>query len=71
LDALLLNVDVLPLEQKTLPFYADVRERLKAAGTPIPANDCWIAALAKQHRLPILSQDRHFDCVKGIQRIGW
>ena len=71
LDALLLKVDVLLLEQKTLPFYAEVRARLKVAGTPIPANDCWIAALAKQHRLPIVSQDRHFDSVKGIQRIGW
>lgn len=71
LDALLLNVDVLLLEQKTLPFYAEVRCKLKVAGTPIPANDCWIAALAQQHRLAILSQDRHFDFVKGIQRIGW
>jgi len=71
LDALLLNVDVLLLEQKTLPFYAEVRARLKVAGTPIPANDCWIAALAQQHRLPIASQDRHFDSVKGVQRIGW
>jgi predicted nucleic acid-binding protein len=71
LDALLLKVDVLLLEQKTLPFYAEVRGRLKVAGTPIPANDCWIAALAQQHRLPIASQDRHFDSVKGIQRIGW
>ena len=71
LDALLLKVDVLLLEQKTLSFYAEVRGRLKVAGTPIPANDCWIAALAKQHRLPIVSQDRHFDSVKGIQRIGF
>ena len=71
LDALLVNVDVLLLEQKTLPFYAEVRGRLKAVGTPIPANDCWIAALAKQHRMPILSQDRHFDSVKGVERIRW
>jgi predicted nucleic acid-binding protein len=71
LDALLLKVDILLLEQKTLPFYAEVRCRLKLDGTPIPANDCWIAALAQQHRLPIVSQDRHFDSVKGIQRLGW
>ena len=71
LDAFLLKVDVFILEQKTLPFYAEVRARLRAAGTPIPANDCWIAALAQQHRLPIVSQDRHFDSVKGLQRIDW
>jgi len=71
LDALVLRVDVLLLEQKTLPFYAEVRSRLKVAGTPIPANDCWIAALAQQHRLPIVSHDQHFDSVIGVQRIGW
>jgi len=71
LDALLMKVDILLLEQKTLPFYAEVRCRLKLGGTPIPANDCWIAALAKQHRLPIVSQDRHFDFVQGITRLSW
>ena len=29
---------------------------LKAQGTPMPANDAWIAALALQHRLPVLSR---------------
>jgi predicted nucleic acid-binding protein len=42
-----------------------------AASSAIPEHDCWIAALAQQHRLPIVSQDRDFDSVKGIQRIGW
>jgi tRNA(fMet)-specific endonuclease VapC len=42
-----------------------------AASSAIPENDYWIAALAQQHRLPIVSQDRHFDSVKGIQRIDW
>jgi tRNA(fMet)-specific endonuclease VapC len=71
LDALLLKVDVLVLEKKTLPFYADVRRQLKAAGTPIPANDCWIAALAKQHRLPIITKDKHFEFVDGLKFINW
>jgi predicted nucleic acid-binding protein len=31
----------------------------------------WIAALARQHALPILSRDRHFDFVPGLRRIGW
>lgn len=56
---------------QTLPFYADVRMELKKAGTPIPANDVWIAALARQHGMPILSRDRHFDKVRGIARQDW
>jgi len=40
-------------------------------GRSIPTNDLWIAALCRQHALPLLSRDRHFDVVRGIQRIGW
>jgi predicted nucleic acid-binding protein len=48
-----------------------VRSELRDRGRPIPVNDVWIAALARQHTLPILSRDTHFDEVAGIQRIGW
>ena len=57
-------------EQTTIP-YAAVRSQLKKAGTPIPSNDVWIAALCRQHSLPLASRDRHFDLVAGIQRLTW
>ena len=62
---------VLAVDQGTADHYADVREELKRRTHPIPANDIWIAALARQHRLPILSRDRHFDFVPGLRRIDW
>jgi tRNA(fMet)-specific endonuclease VapC len=62
---------VLLLDENTASRYASVRIQLKRAGTPIPSNDTWIAALCLQHALPLLSRDRHFDLVKGIERIGW
>lgn len=34
-------------------------------------NDLRIAAIARQHKLPIISRDTHFDHVPGITRIGW
>jgi Predicted nucleic acid-binding protein, contains PIN domain len=71
LDAFLQRADVLYLRRETLPHYAEVRQQLKKDGTPIPANDCWIAALAKEHRLPVVSLDKHFDAVKGLRRISW
>lgn len=71
LDAFLQRADVLYLRRETLPHYAEVRRQLKKDGTPIPANDCWIAALAKEHRLPVVSLDKHFDGVKGLRRISW
>ena len=51
--------------------YAGIRAALKKAGRPIPSNDLWIAALCRQHRLPLLSQDQHFDAVEGLERVGW
>jgi tRNA(fMet)-specific endonuclease VapC len=62
---------VLPVIEETTIHYAAIRSELKASGSPIPANDAWIAALARQHRLPIVSRDTHFDCVKNIERLAW
>ena len=48
-----------------------VDRRRGNAGTPIPMNDLWIAAIARQYKQPVLSRDTHFDLVPGITRIGW
>ena len=56
---------------ETASAYADIRLSLKAAGTLIPVNDTWIAALACQLRLPVLSRDTHFDAVENLERISW
>ena len=62
---------VLDADTTTARRYADVREELRLAKTPIPENDVWIAALARQHDLPLLSRDGHFDCVSGLRRANW
>ena len=55
----------------TADVYAEVRLELKRAGNPIPTNDVWIAALARQYALPLLSNDTHFDRVDGVERIAF
>ncbi len=62
---------LLSVDEKTAGFYALVRHRLRIAGTPIPENDIWIAALSLQHSQQIMSNDRHFDSVQGVTRVGW
>lgn len=71
LKANLRHFDLLTVTAETAIPYAVLRAGLKRTGRPIPANDAWIAALAIQHRLPILSQDVHFDGLEAVQRIGW
>ena len=58
-------------DRETATLYAAIRFELKSAGTPIPENDLWIAALAKQFSLDVVSRDPHFDCVRGIRRLDW
>jgi len=71
LDELEAESFTVTLNSATARHYADIRSELKLAGHPIPENDIWIAALCRQHRLPIVSRDEHFDAVNGVQRIGW
>jgi tRNA(fMet)-specific endonuclease VapC len=59
------------IDEQTAVTYAEIRVQLKLAGTPIPSNDVWIAALCLQHGSPVLSRDQHFDRVTGIRRIAW
>jgi len=65
------NYRVLDVDEETSIYYATLRSELKRAGTPIPSNDVWIAALCRQHSFSLLSRDRHFDLVRGIERIDW
>ena len=71
LEAQLPHFEILNVTDATALAYARLRAALRRSGRPIPANDAWIAALALQHRLPILSRDEHFDVVMGIERKDW
>jgi predicted nucleic acid-binding protein len=65
------DFEILAVTDETAVVYAEVRVALRRAGRPIPANDAWIAALARQHGLVVLSRDQHFDHVPGLERRSW
>lgn len=62
---------VLPCDAATAAVYGDVKAGLRARGTPIPENDVWVAALARQHDLTLVTRDAHFGHVDGVQIIDW
>jgi tRNA(fMet)-specific endonuclease VapC len=62
---------VLTCERETADWYAAIRHELRVKGRPIPESDLWIAALARQYSLEIVSRDPHFDQVDRIRRISW
>lgn len=71
LQANLSTFELLTITEETTIPYASLRGALKRLDRPIPANDAWIAALALQHGLPILSRDERFDGLPDLRRIGW
>jgi predicted nucleic acid-binding protein len=71
LESQLPRFDVLTVTDETAIAYAALRVALKRSGRPMPANDAWIATLALQHRLPVLSRDQHFDVVPDLVRKSW
>jgi tRNA(fMet)-specific endonuclease VapC len=60
------RVSVLVVDEETSERYATIRVALKKAGTPVAANDLWIAASAMQHGLPILTSDRDFQKIPQV-----
>lgn len=58
-------------DRETADWYAAIRHDLKKQGTPIPEGNLWIAALARQFSLEIVSRDPHFDHVDRVRRLGW
>lgn len=70
-DQLIRDSTVLDVTEQTALHYAALHLLLRRSGKPIPTNDLWIAALCRQHHLPLLSRDRHFDAVPGVARVEW
>jgi len=71
LAGMMADSTILGIDQDTASHYAQIRIELKVSGKPIPPNDTWIAALCRQYAAPLLSRDRHFDFVPGLQRLAW
>ncbi|MBI4024781.1 MAG: type II toxin-antitoxin system VapC family toxin [Verrucomicrobia bacterium] len=64
-------VGVLPVGETTSDHYGQIRAALTKAGTPIPENDIWIAALAQEYQLPLATRDQHFSLVAGLTLLIW
>jgi len=62
---------VLFADQDTTEVYGQVKAELARLGKPIPDNDLWIAAVARQHDLPLATRDAHFEQVPGLKTVAW
>ena len=54
------------MDGETAERYGEIFSQLRAAGTPIPINDVWIAAAAMQWGLRVHTTDPHFGRVPQV-----
>jgi tRNA(fMet)-specific endonuclease VapC len=62
---------VLLCDTTTARQYGVIKAQLRAKGKPIPENDIWIAAIAEQHQLTLVTRDSHFQHVDGLLIEQW
>jgi tRNA(fMet)-specific endonuclease VapC len=60
------SVSVLLPSRETAEQYARLFVQLKRAGTPLPDNDLWIAALVLDHNLTLITRDHHFQKIPQL-----
>jgi tRNA(fMet)-specific endonuclease VapC len=71
IDEFILNNTVLSCNSETARKYGDIKKRLRDKGQPIPENDIWIAAIAQQYSLILISSDVHFDVIENLKVERW
>jgi tRNA(fMet)-specific endonuclease VapC len=71
INMFLKTVIVLGISLVTADQFGQISARLKTLGNNIPTNDVWVAALAREHQLPLAARDDHFERVEGITLVEW
>jgi tRNA(fMet)-specific endonuclease VapC len=61
---------VLGTDLTTARIYGTIRQELQSKGRPIPINDIWIAAVARQYDLTLMTRDAHFNNVPGLRLVS-
>ncbi|MCB0844884.1 MAG: type II toxin-antitoxin system VapC family toxin [Bacteroidetes bacterium] len=71
IDQLRRNSTILSCTEETATFYGQIKAHLKENGTPIPDNDVWIAAIAQENNLTLVSRDQHFQHIENFPLVKW
>ncbi|MEP7134878.1 MAG: type II toxin-antitoxin system VapC family toxin [Chloroflexota bacterium] len=62
---------ILGCDTETARIYGEIKNTLRIKGHPIPENDIWIAAIAVQHSLTLVSRDAHFGEIEKLEVAVW
>jgi tRNA(fMet)-specific endonuclease VapC len=71
INKLAASVPILTCDLETARWYGRISHKQRVKGRPIPQNDLWIAAIALQHGLTLLTRDEHFNQVDELSVETW
>ncbi len=71
ISKLVQHYDVLLITENTCKHYGLIKASLRRKGKPIPENDIWIASIATEHDLILVSRDDHFLEIEEITLENW
>jgi tRNA(fMet)-specific endonuclease VapC len=71
IDEFAASSSVLSCSEDTAQEYGVIKSELRARGRPIPENDVWIAAIARQYSLVLATRDTHFDTIEDLEHEVW
>lgn len=66
IDEFVIKSSILNCDSNTSKEYGSLKSELRIKGKPIPENDIWIAALARQYAKTLVTRDDHFKVVDGL-----
>lgn len=61
-----LSSEPFPVDDRVSDAWAEMTVALRGVGKRLTTNDSWIAATAIAHDLPLVTQDRDYDGVPGL-----
>lgn len=62
---------IYPFDRSSAEEFGRIQSEQKEKGRPIPPMDAQIAAVARQYALTVLTADKHFGLIDGIQIENW
>jgi len=71
IDEFIANSTVLGCDVQTARYYGEIKNAISLKGHPLPENDIWIAAIALQYNLALVTRDAHFLEIENLQTVAW
>jgi len=71
IDEFAANSVVLGCDTETARRYGEIKNALRIKGCPLPENDIWIAAIAFQYDLILITRDIHFNEIDNLKMMRW